>query len=106
MTASGSRRQPPDSCSEELLKLIRFDRLEEMMIEAGNSSSLTVVLLAPSRQRDQNRLLAVWQSPKTPRSLCTVHPWHPEIEKDNMRAECCCLRNAFLPIGRGQDLVS
>jgi hypothetical protein len=77
-----------------------------MMIEAGSSRSLTIVLLAPSCERDQDRLLAVWQSPQAFRGLGTVHPGHPEIEEDNVRAECCGFRDAFLPIGRSHDLVS
>ena len=75
------------------------------MIEAGSPGLLAIVLLAPSRQCDQDRLPSIWQGPQALCSLDTVHPWHPEIEEDNMWAKCCCLRDAFLPIGRGHDLV-
>ncbi len=75
------------------------------MIEAGSARSLPIVLLAPSRQSDQDRLCAIGQSPQALCGLGTVHPGHAEIEEDNVRAECCCFRNAFLTIGRGHDLV-
>ena len=73
------------------------------MIEAGRSRWLAIVLLAPSRQRDQDHLCSIWQSPQALCSLGTVHPRHPEIEEDNVRAKSGCLRYAFLPIGRGHD---
>ena len=71
------------------------------MIEAGSPGSLAIVLLAPSRQCDQDRLPSIWQTAEALCGLDTVHPWHPEIEEDNVRAKFCRSRNALLPIGGG-----
>src|SRR5579863_550280 len=84
---------------------MELDRLEEMMIEAGRSGSLQIVLLAPPSQCDQDRPFSIWQSPQALCSLDAVHPWHSEIEEDDVRAKRCCCRKAFLPIGRGRDLM-
>lgn len=76
---------------------MRFDRLQYVMIEASLSRSLQIILVTPSRQCDQDRLPSIWQGPQALCSLNPVHPWHSEIEEDNVRTECGCLVRPSCP---------
>src|SRR5690606_40799093 len=62
-------------------------RLDEVVVEARSQRALTVALLPPAAQRDEEDALAPALAAQPPRGLEAAEPWHREIHQHDVRSE-------------------
>src|SRR5687767_1662570 len=100
------RRTLATAALDEAEDLLRIRGLDQVAIESRRMRSLAIGVLAPARERDDERLLAARQRPDAPRGFDAVHAWHAEIQHDGVRMPFTGLSYGFDPVARRPHLMA